>query len=90
MRCHSSAWRLLATGSRLLPTSTCGVRNGLRVLLHEKHLRDIPLEDGFTRPCYGGLREINIHDGEHIRRAEPLLRAAYDSLVESREHADSP
>ena len=35
------------------------IRNGLRVLLHEKHLRDIPLKEGFTRPCHGGLREIN-------------------------------
>ena len=62
------------------------IRNGFRVLLHEKHLRDIPPEDGFTRRLsYGGLREINIRDREHIRRAEPLLRAAYDSLSDSRD-----
>ena len=65
------------------------VRNGIRVHVHEKHLRDIPLEDGFTRPCDRGYREITIRDGGHIRKAEPLLRAAYDSLSGSREHAES-
>ena len=60
------------------------VRSGLRVLIHEKHVRDIPLEDGFTRPNDGGqYREIVIRDREQIRRAEPLLRAAYDSLSRS-------
>ena len=44
------------------------IRNGLRVLIHEKHLRDIPLEDGFTRPGERGLyREITIRDGKHTR-----------------------
>ena len=67
------------------------IRNGLRVSIQEKHLRDIPLEDGFTRPCdRGRYREITIRDGEHIRRAEPLLRAAYNSLSVSLEHAESP
>ena len=56
------------------------VQNGLRVHIHEKHLGAIPLEDGFTRPYQRGDREIVIHDREHIRRAEPLLRAAYDDL----------
>ncbi len=60
------------------------VRSGLRVLIHEKHVRDIPLEDGFTRPNDGGqYREIVIRDREQIRRAEPLLHAAYDSLCRS-------
>ena len=64
------------------------IRGGLRVLVYETHVRDIPLEDGFTRPYdRGKCREIIIRDGEHIRRAEPLLRAAYDSLSE---HGDSP
>ena len=56
------------------------VRSGLRVHIHGKHLSAIPLEDGFTRPYHGGYREIAIRDREHIRRAEPLLRAAYDDL----------
>ena len=60
------------------------VRSGLRVLIHEKLMRDMPLEDGFTRPWTGGpYREIDIRDGEHIRRAEPLLHAAYDRLSRS-------
>lgn len=60
------------------------VWSGLRVLIHEKHVRDIPLEDGFTRPNDGGqYREIVIRDWEQIRRAEPLLRAAYDRLSRS-------
>ena len=67
------------------------IRNGLRVLIHEKHLGDIPVEDGFTRLCERGqYREVTIRNGEHIRKAEPLLRAAYDSLSGSREHAESP
>ena len=67
------------------------VRNGIRVLIHENHLHDVPLEDGFTRPCERGrYREITIRDREHIRRAEPLLRAAYDSLSDSRAHAEPP
>ena len=66
-------------------------RAGLRIFIHEKHLRDIPPEDGFTRPYGRGRnREIAIRDREHIRRAEPLLRAAYDSLSGSREHVESP
>ena len=56
------------------------VRGGLRVHIHEKHLGRIPLEDGFTRPLPDGYREIAIRDREHVRRAEPLLRAAYDNL----------
>ena len=64
------------------------IRAGLRVLVWETHVRDIPLEDDFTRPCARGrMREITIRNEEHIRRAEPLLRATYDSLSE---HGDSP
>lgn len=56
----------------------------LRVLIIEKHLRDIPLEDGFTRRVESGkYREIVIRDREQIRRAEPLLRTAYDRLSRS-------
>ncbi len=61
------------------------VRNGIRVYIYEKHVHDIPLEDGFTRPYDDGqykYREISIHDREHIRMTEPLLRAAYDRLSE--------
>ena len=58
------------------------VRDGhLHVHIHEKHLSEIPLEDGFTNPIEKGrYRKIVIRDREHIRRAEPLLRAAYDDL----------
>ena len=64
------------------------IHDGLRVFVYETHVRRIPLEDGFTRPCdRGRMREITIRDDEHIRGAEPLLRAAYDSLSE---HGESP
>ena len=57
------------------------VRSGLRVLIHEDLVREMPLEDGFIRPWAGGpYREIVIRDREQIRRAEPLLQAAYDRL----------
>ena len=57
------------------------VRTGLRVLVHEKHVCHIPFEDGFTRPNDGGkYRQIVIRDRNQIRKAEPLLHAAYDSL----------
>ena len=66
------------------------VRSGLRVLVHERHVRDIPLEDGFTRPNDGGqYREIVIRDMAQIRRAEPLLNAAYDSLTRSTSYIKS-
>lgn len=66
-------------------------RDGLRVHVHEKHLRDTPLADSLARPDKDGrYREITIRDAEHARRAEPLLRAAYDNLRESWEHAESP
>ena len=55
------------------------VRGGVAVRIHKKHLSDI--EDDFTRLVHKGrYREIAIRDREHIRRAEPLLRAAYDDL----------
>ena len=56
------------------------VRSGLRINIHEKHLCGIPLEDGFSRPYHRGYRQIAIRGREHIRRAEPLLSAAYDDL----------
>lgn len=56
------------------------VQSGLRVHIHEKHLISIPLEDGFTSPYDDSYRAIVIRDREHIRKAEPLLRAAYDAL----------
>ena len=65
-------------------------RDGLRVHIHEKHLRDIPLEDGFTRPHQGPYREITIRDRETCRRAEPLVRAAYDNLSGSRQRVEPP
>ena len=60
------------------------VRGGLDLHIHEKHLSAIPLEEGFTRPYHNGCRKIMIRDREHIRRAEPLLRAAYDDLHKHR------
>ena len=66
------------------------VRNGLRVLTQRKHLSDDLLADGFTRACNGGrYREIAIRDGEHIRKAEPLLRAAYGSVGKPQEHRET-
>ncbi len=60
----------------------------IRLIIAEKHLRDIPLEDGFSRPYSAkGYRELTVRDDADIRRAGPLLRAAYDSLSE---HGDSP
>ena len=67
------------------------VRNGLRVLIHRRHLSDDLLADGFTQAYNGGrYRKIAIRDGEHIRKAEPLLRAAYDSLSKPQEHGETP
>ena len=66
------------------------VGSGLRVLIHEDLVRGMPLEDGLTRPWPGGpYREIDIRDREHIRRAEPLLHAAYDSLSGSASYMES-
>lgn len=60
------------------------VQSGLRVLILEKLVRHMPLEEGFTHPNDGGkYREIVIRDRAQILRAEPLLRAAYDSLSRS-------
>ena len=67
------------------PAVVCSVRllvRGLDVHIYEKHLSDIPLEDGFTHLVdHDRWRVIAIRDWEHIRRAEPLLRAAYDNLL---------
>ena len=66
------------------------VRSGLRVPIHEKHARDVPLEDGFTRPNDGGkCREIVIRNREQIHRAEPLLNAAYASFCRSTSQMES-
>ncbi len=59
------------------------VRNGIRVYIYEKYVRDIPIENDFTRHYDDGkyrYREISIRDREHLLKAEPLLRAAYDRL----------
>ena len=58
-------------------------RGDLRVLIWEKLLGNIQLEkDDFTRPSDDGqMREITIRDDEHLQRAEPLLRAAYENLL---------
>ena len=58
------------------------VRSALRVIINEKYLSAIPLEDGFTHLVdHDKSLVIAIRDREHIRRAEPLLRAAYDNLL---------
>ena len=59
-------------------------RAGIRLNIHGKHLSHIPIENGFTRPIDRGYREVTIRDREHIRKAEPLLRAAYDNLSKQR------
>ncbi len=58
--------------------------------MHEKHARDVQLEDGFTRPNDGGkYREIVIRNREQIHRAELLLNAAYASLCRSTSQIES-
>ena len=53
---------------------------GIRLYVYEKHVSNIPA-DSFTRPYEKGrARVFTIRDDEDINRAEPLLRAAYDSL----------
>ena len=54
----------------------------IRLQIAEKYLADIPLEDGFSRPSpvSKGYREITIRNDADIPRAEPLFRAAHDSL----------
>ena len=63
----------------------------IRLLIAEKYLRNIPPEDGFSRPYRSdnGYREVLIADREHILKAEPLLRAAHGSLGGS-ERAETP
>ena len=54
---------------------------GIRLETAEKRVRDIPLEDGFSRPSpYKGYRQITLRDDADIQRVEPLLRAAHDRL----------
>ena len=54
----------------------------VRILLAiaEKHLLDIPLEDGSSRPRGDKYRQITLRNDADIRRAKPLLRAAHDGL----------
>ncbi len=77
---------MAAAGNRMQVIAHVYLRvwSGLRVLIHEDLVRDIPLEGGFTHPWSGGpYREIVIRDREQIRKAEPLLRAAYRRLDRS-------
>ena len=55
---------------------------GIRLLIAEKHVRHLaPEVVGFTQPYdKGRYRVFTIRDDEDILKAEPLLRAAYDSL----------
>ena len=58
-------------------------RTGIRVQIPEKHAQDIPVEHGFTRRInISGVqyREFEIRDTEQTRRAERILRAAYDTV----------
>ena len=54
----------------------------IRLVVAEKHVRDIPLEDGISRPSpyYKGYREMTVRSDADIQKAEPVLRAAHDSL----------
>lgn len=77
---------MAAAGSRMrvIAHVYLRVRSGLRVLIHEDLVCNLPLEDGLNRSWAGGpYREIVIRDREQIRKAEPLLRAAYESLSRS-------
>lgn len=57
------------------------VRTGLRLLISSSLLRGTRLDDDFARPQQNGeYREMAVHNDEDVSRAEPLLRAAYDSL----------
>lgn len=55
---------------------------GIRLGVAEKHVRHLPSEAlGFTQPVHkGSYRAFTIRDDQDIRKAEPLLRAAYNSL----------
>ena len=54
----------------------------IRLIIAEKHLRDLSPGDGFSRPYFSkGYREFTIRDDADIHRAQPLLRAAHDSLT---------
>lgn len=57
------------------------VRTGLRLSISSSLLRGTRLDDDFARPQQNGeYREMAVHNDEDVSRAEPLLRAAYDSL----------
>lgn len=56
------------------------MRSGLQVQVHEQHVRDFPLEDGFTRLYdHGQYRAIAIRNREQLHKAEPLLLAAFNA-----------
>lgn len=54
----------------------------IRLEIPEKHVSDVPLEDGFSRhsPYYKELREITVRNDVDIRKAERALRAAHHSM----------
>ena len=57
---------------------------GLSVQVLERRISDIPLERGFTRLIdHDRYRSFTILNREHIRKAKPLLRTAYDSIRSS-------
>lgn len=60
---------------------------GIRLCIAEKHVGHLPPEVvGFTQPHNKGrYRAFIIRDDQDILKAEPLLRAAYDSLSMSTE-----
>ena len=54
---------------------------GLLVHVLERHVSGIPLENGFTHLVdKDQYRAFTILDPEHIRKAKPLLRTAYESI----------
>ena len=73
-----------ATGSRVPVVAHVYLRTssvGLGVSVLERHVSEIPLEHGFThlfdQDRYRGFTILN---REHIRKAKPLLRTAYDGI----------
>ena len=57
---------------------------GLSVQVLERRVSDIPLEHDFTHLIdHDGYRGFTILNREHIRKAQPLLRTAYDSIRSS-------
>lgn len=57
---------------------------GLSVQVLERRVSDIPLKPGFTRLIdHDQYRTFTILNQEHVRKAKPLLRTAYDSIRSS-------